>query len=229
MTRPFICRSQDGETYFVKGSAAGHRSLICEWVAGCLGRELGLPIAPFEIVDVPAALIDGSLDPEARDLGAGLAFGSKSQCLEELTYASITAVPIQQCLDVLAFDWWIRNEDRNLSELGGNPNLFWNRDSDALCVIDHNSAFDTLFDEDRFCRGHAFSRYINTLFFDWHTRQQYEAYFANALANWTTITESIPDDWRYVDKEMTIPVDFDEREQKSALERFDEPEFWDLP
>jgi hypothetical protein len=52
VTRPFICRGDDGHVYFVKGRGAGMRSLICEWIAGQLGRRLGLPIAPFEIVEV---------------------------------------------------------------------------------------------------------------------------------------------------------------------------------
>lgn len=28
MTKPFICRGDDGEIYFVKGQNAGHRSLF---------------------------------------------------------------------------------------------------------------------------------------------------------------------------------------------------------
>ena len=50
VTQPFICRGEDDQVYFVKGRGAGRRSLICEWIAGQLGRLLGLPIAPFGIV-----------------------------------------------------------------------------------------------------------------------------------------------------------------------------------
>ena len=39
ITRPFICRGEDGHIYFVKGRGAGKRSLICEWIAGNL--EIG--------------------------------------------------------------------------------------------------------------------------------------------------------------------------------------------
>ena len=58
MTRPFICRADNGKTYFVKGRDAGRRSQICEWIAGCLARQLKLPIAPFEIVNVPEELLN---------------------------------------------------------------------------------------------------------------------------------------------------------------------------
>ena len=49
LTRPFICRGDDDEVYFVKGLDAGRRSLICEWIAGRLGVALGLPVAPLKI------------------------------------------------------------------------------------------------------------------------------------------------------------------------------------
>lgn len=32
VTRPFVCRGEDGCTYFVKGHGAGRRSLIAEYV-----------------------------------------------------------------------------------------------------------------------------------------------------------------------------------------------------
>lgn len=68
MTRPFICRGDDGEIYFVKGVGAGRRSQICEWVAGKLASAFGLPIAPFRLLDVPEELIeaDGARNDRAR-------------------------------------------------------------------------------------------------------------------------------------------------------------------
>ncbi|VAW81982.1 hypothetical protein MNBD_GAMMA13-2163 [hydrothermal vent metagenome] len=58
ITRLFIYRGEDENTYFVKGTGAGRRSQVCEWIAGNLATELGLPIAPFEIVDVPVELVE---------------------------------------------------------------------------------------------------------------------------------------------------------------------------
>jgi hypothetical protein len=69
ITRPFKCRGDDGHIYFVKGHGAGRRSQICEWIAGQLAFRLGLPIAPFEIVDVPEELIRLDFSGELQDLG----------------------------------------------------------------------------------------------------------------------------------------------------------------
>ncbi len=87
MTHPFICRGDDDNTYFVKGIGAGRRSQICEWVAGRLALDLGLPIAPFKIVDVPEELV--AVSPDCRELGAGPAFDSLRQTIMELNYAMV--------------------------------------------------------------------------------------------------------------------------------------------
>ncbi len=122
ITRPFICRGDDDNTYFVKGIGAGRLSQVCECIAGNLGVELGLPLAPFEVVHVPVELAEAN--PDYRDLGAGPAFGSLKQTIMELNYAGIDLVPDELQRNMLAFDWWIHNDDRMLSESGGNPNLY---------------------------------------------------------------------------------------------------------
>jgi hypothetical protein len=128
--------------YFVKGAGAGRCSLLCKWIAGNLGLHLGLPIAPFEIVHVPEALLAFDTG-ELRDLGAGPAFGSRERQITELTFAAITDdIPESLQQGLLLFDWWIRNGDRMLSEVGGNPNLFLEPGTGELIVIDHNQAFD---------------------------------------------------------------------------------------
>ena len=67
ITRPFICRGDDGWLYFVKGNGAGRSSLICEWIAGHLGMRLGLPIPDFKQAVMPKELVTLS----ARDDIAG--------------------------------------------------------------------------------------------------------------------------------------------------------------
>lgn len=57
LSSPFLCRGDDDALYFVKGRASGRASLWAEWLAGHLGQALGLPIPPFHLVDVPAALV----------------------------------------------------------------------------------------------------------------------------------------------------------------------------
>ena len=98
ITHPFICRGDDDNTYFVKGSGAGRRSLVCEWIAGHLAVALGLPIAPFKIVEVPVELVEGN--PLYSDLGDGPAFGSLRQTIMELNYAGINLVPDEIQRDV---------------------------------------------------------------------------------------------------------------------------------
>ena len=48
ITRPFVCRGDDGWLYYVKGHGAGRQALIAEWIAGNLGKRLGLPIPDFK-------------------------------------------------------------------------------------------------------------------------------------------------------------------------------------
>ena len=85
VTRPFICRGSDGHVYYVKGAGAGRRSQICEWIAGNLALTLCLPIAPFTLVEIPEELDAVSDMPDWRDLGTGMAFGSRRMTIAELT------------------------------------------------------------------------------------------------------------------------------------------------
>jgi hypothetical protein len=135
-TEPFICRGHDGETYYVKGAGAGRRSLICEWVAAHLATAFGLPIADYALAEVPEALVSFGVRPDIRDLGAGLVFASRRlPHSQELTPTTRDLVPVALALDVLVFDWWLRNEDRHLTESGGNPNLLWDVTGEQLDIM----------------------------------------------------------------------------------------------
>ena len=52
-TEPYLCRCDDDAVYFVKGPRATRRGLVAEWVCARLATELGLPIAPYAIAEVP--------------------------------------------------------------------------------------------------------------------------------------------------------------------------------
>lgn len=140
VTKPFVCRGEDGEVYFVKGVGAGRRSQICEWLASQLARAFGLPVAPFTLVSISPALIGSGAREDLGELGAGIAFGSQRKSVTELTVARVAQVPSDLARDVLVFDWWVRNADRTLTEFGGNPNLFWDVIKSELVVMDHNQA-----------------------------------------------------------------------------------------
>ena len=228
-TRPFVCRGEDDQTYYVKGIDARRSSQICEWVAGQLGLAFGLPIAPFEIVDVPAELIDMAQcypDLELELLGVGPAFGSLHQEGEELTTSVVQSVPAEIRKDLLVFDWWIRNDDRLLTEHGGNPNLLWDSTNSQLVVIDHNLAFHPKFDPGCFQTKHVFVSNLHDVFSDVQQRQEYHERLAQVFSRWPEIKNSIPQEWFYFDSEMTMPVDFNLNEIERILAYYQQDDFW---
>jgi hypothetical protein len=227
MTLPFICRADNGKTYFVKGIAAGRRSQICEWIAGSLGLKMELPIAPFACVYVPEELTESNL--AYKDLGYGLAFGSCKQMIVELNYAGISQVDVELQRSVLAFDWWIQNEDRTLSSIGGNPNLFWKPETEELLIIDHNQAFDRNFSIENFQQCHVFQQQTDLLFKDNTYHSHYVRQFNAALRHWDEIYNDLPKEWLYIDPEQTIPIDFDLNDILKTLQRCTTSTFWETP
>lgn len=122
----------------------------------------------------------------------------------------------------------VRNEDRTLSELGGNPNLFWDVTNDQLVVIDHNQAFDAEFSVESFLDAHAFHGQVVGLFDDWLRQQQYCNRFVKALADWDIICNNVPSKWWFVDLEQTIPTDFDRNAMHKLLLRCTNNAFWEM-
>ncbi|PPJ48903.1 hypothetical protein C0075_03350 [Rhizobium sp. KAs_5_22] len=110
-----------------------------ERVAGQLARQPGLPIPRFCIVTVPRDLYEAGRDGPLRDLGSGLLFGSENvENANEMSFVHIQHAPADLKRDIAAFDWWIKNGDRTLTDAGGNPNLLWLETTHRLVVIDHN-------------------------------------------------------------------------------------------
>lgn len=230
LTRPYVCRGDDGEVYFVKGRSVTRPGLIAEWLCARLADRFGLPIAPYAIATVPEELIAADLTGWLGDLGAGEVFASRKVNAVELTDVHRDLVPGSLRRDVIAFDWWVRNGDRNLTALGGNPNLLWNPKTDgSLVVIDHNLAFDPAFSESDFLELHVFSDDIPTMFSDFLVRQTFSARFAAALGVWTEACDSLPKSWNFVDPERTIPVNFPFHEVRALLDRALTDAFWQLP
>ena len=226
-TRPFLCRCDDDQLYFVKGRGAGQRSLLCEWLAGHLARAFGLPVPEFVVAQAPKGLVD--LHPEGQDLGPGPAFASRlANFAKDLTVAQRVGVPTKLQRDVLVFDWWVRNGDRTLTTLSGNPNLLWVAGSGGLVVIDHNLAFDQDFDAAQFAETHVFSGQIPSVFQDLVEPQAYAARLLQALAVWDDACNNAPEAWWFVDEEQTVPTDFDSAAILAMLNRCTTQEFWRL-
>ncbi|MCA2969196.1 MAG: hypothetical protein O9345_07050 [Burkholderiaceae bacterium] len=228
VTQPFICVGDDGETYYVKGAGAGRRSLVSEWTAGHLATAFGLPVPPFVLAEVPPALVALKVRPDLADLGAGLVFASRKLAhAQELTSITRARVPVETARDVLVFDWWVRNQDRILTDYGGNPNLLWDMEADALAVIDHNQAFDWEFDPRRFMELHVFAEQWNSVFGDFDARGAYVQRLESLLTSLPTLRASIPEAWWWVADDVPAQVSWDAI--TDSLERCRRADFWNLP
>lgn len=227
-TEPFICRGDDGELYYAKGIGAGRRSQICEWVAARLASLFDLPIAEYALAEVPEELVAYNTFPGIRELGSGIVFASRAlPHVQELTVITRDAVPEALARDVLVFDWWLHNEDRHLTELGGNPNLLWDLESEELVVIDHNQCFDPTFDAARFLDSHVFKDHWDEIFGDHIERNNYSDRMSRALNELDAIRASIPNSWWHFDEGVPADVTWDEITTRVA--RCHAPEFWNTP
>ena len=230
MTKPFLCRGDDDRLYYVKGRGAGLHSLCCEWIAGQLARMMGLPLPDFAIAEVPSALVEGSDRPDIRELGAGLVFASaRLETAREITWTEAQACPEELKALVLLFDWWVNNEDRILSPLGGNPNLLMTADAEGrnhLWVFDFNLAFDPDFSEGRFRENHLFSKLLQ----EWPLgfRERIEPLLQAALGQLNGLFASLPKEWLHLEADETLPVQLDQKLVSVLVARaFTEPDaFW---
>ncbi len=208
-TRPFLCRGEDGELYWVKGTKAGSEALCSEWIAGRLGQEFGLPIPPFAQVEISNDLVEQGAFPEIDDLGAGFKFGSRHvDGAQEFDSTLIPGVSLQLQREILAFDVWIRNTDRTLSQpfgSSGNPNLLWEAVAGRLYVIDHNNAFlpDDMLRSTGF-NNHVFYSSRQTL--DAHVKAELEARMIGLLATIPALFAELPHEWLFLDEEKTVPI-----------------------
>ncbi|BCM26270.1 HipA family kinase [Methyloradius palustris] len=225
MTRPFHCRGDDGYTYFVKGCGADRKSLIAEYICGKLALAFDLPVPNFEIVEVPNELIEWATPDQVKDLGCGLAFGSrKLPHVQEFNYSQLSLVDTRLRRDILVFDWWIKNADRTLTALGGNPNLLWNQETKALAVIDHNQAFDGEFNSVTFCQTHVFHADIVHVFDDLVEQINYQDRLSAAFAAFDSACDNVPHEWWWVDD--GVPAAISCNEARALLERFSDNQFW---
>lgn len=252
MTRPFICAASFCEIFYVKGTYAGKNSLCCEWVANRLaglmnpGGMLGLP--SFAIGEVPEGLIKGSARADSAELGAGKVFASREIGEgQELTWSAAQGWLDETMAQLLLLDLWLQNEDRSLSELGGNPNLLVTQIPDLppdnseealwveqarrqrLWAYDFNLAFDEDFDRERFFNTHVFGGLLR----QWPQgfRERMEPILKDALEEVPTIFSELPPEWLHLDGDDSLAVQLDAERVVTVLKLpFENPElFWKLP
>ena len=205
MTRPFVCEATNGKTYYVKGKAANASGLIKEWLGAQLAKAFVLPLASSQILYVDPALVECYGEEAIHDLGEGYVFGSEdiTSCTE-IKYDEIGKISPQLQKDILLFDLWVYNEDRTLSELGGNPNLLWQTEQSKLYVIDHNLIFDNDFDHKSFWKTHIFRKIIKDHPFDMIDQLNYKNRMQETLTCWQLAWEAIPEDWKTLNEEVGL-------------------------
>jgi len=110
--------------------------------------------------------------------------------------------------------------------ISGNPNLFWKPNSRELVVIDHNQAFDFDVTANDFFRDHIFHDVSAEIADDLVERQIYTDKMTYSLSHWDAIVAALPEEWFYIDSEMTIKVDLTTAELKLHLLRYLNDDFW---
>nr|WP_323777088.1 HipA family kinase [Amylibacter sp.] len=226
-TTPYLCRLSDESFYYVKGRSLTCNGLVSEYVCAHLGREFGLPIPQFEIVQLPDLSMYPKGGESPRTLGFGPVFASKRLAgLGDLEYCLIPEVPMELRRDVAVFDYWVRNDDRTLTPLGGNPNLFWDIENSQLTVFDHNLAFCEDYNLEMALQCHPFREDLRAVLADQSCKRLYIQKFATILQGWDAIVHCIPDEWLFKDDSMTIEADIDFDHLKSRLNRLCRMENW---
>ena len=137
---PGLVEADDDGLYVVKfrGAGQGPRALVAEWLAGEIGRAVGLLVPELVAVDLDAEIADSEPHEEIHDLlvasvgrNIGLDFLPGS-----LTFnpAADTVTDAAWAADVVWFDALVTNPDRSVK----NPNmLVWHG---RTWLIDHGAA-----------------------------------------------------------------------------------------
>jgi hypothetical protein len=197
---PGLVEADDDGLYVVKfrGAGQGPRALVAEWLAGEIGRAVGLLVPELVIVDVDAALGDAEPDEELQDLvhrSGGLNLGLDF-LPGALTFNPAATDPVDPDLaaDIVWFDAFVTNPDRSVV----NPNLLiWHG---RMWLIDHGAALyvhHTWRDPDEHARrpfersaGHVLLPYAGSIV-------EADERLAPSLdaARFRSLAEAIPDAW----------------------------------
>ncbi|MFX1682210.1 hypothetical protein PV762_23585 [Mitsuaria sp. CC2] len=224
MTKPILCRAEDGRRYYVKGQQTDRASLWREWIAGYMALALGLPIAPFVLVQANEFVLR-ELSSELRLLGSTPAFGSaerENATWYENSLSHQVDARVRQA--VLVFDWWVKNGDRQV----GNTNMLWETIPERLVIIDHNQAFDDEFDTVAFVENHVFASEWDALTQDAELRAAWTHRMSQALVVARWALENAPHEWRWANAEQDIPAAYDPERALRMLSRCVEPDFWSV-
>lgn len=137
---PAIVGGDDGQLYVMKfvGAGQGPKALIAEWVAGEIGRALGLNVPKLAFIELDGAFGRSEPDPEIQDLlrasvGLNLGMGYLPHAVAFNPLLKPAPDPVLAS-DIVWFDAYVTNVDRTAR----NVNLLLWRD--GLWLIDHGAA-----------------------------------------------------------------------------------------
>jgi hypothetical protein len=140
---PGLVEADDDGLYVVKfrGAGQGPRALVAEWLAGELGRAIGLTVPDLVAVEVDPALGDAEPDEEIHDLvnasgglNLGMDFLPGALAFNPAAATARAAIDPAFAADTVWLDALVTNPDRTV----GNPNLLlWHG---RAWLIDHGAA-----------------------------------------------------------------------------------------
>lgn len=219
--QPFLCKADDGESYYVKGRQTTRASLYNEWISANLAAQLKLPMPPFKLLNVSEEILEEAPTPW-KTLGCGIAFGSQLHpgC-SWFDQAQVQHVPLHQQVEIMAFDWWIQNSDRTY----WNPNLLWEARQGNIVMIDHNLAFEPTLTPQDFIESHIFRECWPSV--DLVTRDLFQHQFCNAMdAVLEKACHNLPEEWQWNNPECDVAANVDLPAIKATLAKCKESDFW---
>lgn len=221
----FRCLGTDQQYYYVKGHNVGRDDQAKEWICGNLAKAFGLPVADFCLAEVDECLYE-YLPAPLKKIGSGICFASREVKNAEWLQPNLIAhkVPPKLQNDLLVFDWWVKNGDRNY----GNPNLLWVSNEKRLAVIDHNLTFDSDVTEKSFFEHHIFSEAKDRVFSDLAYIAEYRDKISKVILEFHPAVEVILDAWPWRDLEETRPFELDSAALLSILEEYKNRDFWSM-
>jgi hypothetical protein len=147
-TKPAIfgCRNENGkfEEFVVKFHSRLGYYILCEIIAGIIGRVLGLPIPKIAVVEIETSMAPMIPCPETREVvsqNSGPHFGSLFASPGFTTLPVDFSIPeklTRQALDIFFFDMLIQNADRSF-KADRNPNILF--DGNEFLIYDHELSF----------------------------------------------------------------------------------------
>ncbi|QFT39837.1 MULTISPECIES: HipA family kinase [unclassified Vibrio] len=218
-TGPYLCADENDKEYIVKGPRTTYTGLVHELVCATIGKAVGLPIPNFDIAYIDRMLVRyGDYSLEEGDW-----FASQFEPnVQDLVYSAIPNLDPNMMKLLFIFDYWIKNNDRTLTEKGGNPNVFIKPDGHSIVVLDHNLAFCPTFDDEweekKIYHVGASAWYQEQL--DLYDKQHFMELMEAAMLEFDKI--EYPDEWL-----ENCPNDSIIDDIRLTLSRYETEEFWE--